>query len=335
MKDGMTEKNFSVVYIVGASRSGSTFIEDYVARYLGGVSCGELYRIADFYQEKESTLRYSSVRPGCSCGVRVRECAFWNDVSCAAGIDLSSSAMRSQLGRFQRAMFRLSVMVGGKPLTGILSKVIPAFRRELEAGKNCFRIYNAISQITKTPVILDSSKQAHQYYILKAISPTAMKVIALVRDRRAVVTSMTRGRRAETFYARLAKRRKRFRHPTREAVVREAMRAWITSTLNGLIAYTVTRSGNRLLLRYEDFCASPEVQLNRIAHRFAFKVGILSDDFREPHAIGGSPSRHEVGFEKVDVTSAKEWRDALDSNGASTILAKCLNRLLGYEKGAD
>lgn len=323
------ETDVTVIYIAGPSRSGSTVIEDYIARRFGGVACGELYRISQFAKGDARIVQEDGAEDTCACGSPVSECAFWRAVSDEAGLDLAGNDMRSRLNRWQRLLFRLFLRLFGSRLTKRMAKLFPAFERELEVGENCLRVYRAISRVAKVNLIVDSSKQAHQYYILKAVAPKNMRLINLLRDGRAVVASMIKGPRYDALARKIMARTGRY--PPREDVAKEAFQAWMQSTLNGLIAFVSTNRGRRAVLRYETFCEDPLSEMRRIERRFSLGE---HNQVHESHAIGGSPSRHTVGFEAIRADASWKERTPPQKTSVVTVSAHLLNRALGY-RGVD
>lgn len=317
-----------VIYIASASRSGSTLIEDYLARRFAGVACGELYRISKFARGNARIVLENGALDTCACRQPVLECEFWRAVSKEADLDLASADLRSQLNRWQRAHFRLCVTVGGAPLTRQVARFFPPFRRELDVGKNCFRIYRAISRVAKVNVILDSSKQAHQYYILKAVAPERLRIVTLIRDGRAVVASMTRGARSQVIAKQIDTDAGAI---SADHIAAKACRVWMLSTLNALKAFVLTNRDRRVLLHYESFCEDPAAEMRRVAHRFSIPDGEGSQP-NESHAIGGSPSRHNSGFKAIRID--KSWKQQMPFRGksASILCGRLMNKLMGYRK---
>lgn len=317
--------DFTVVYIAGASRSGSTLIEDYLARRFGGVACGELYRLSQFVKGDARRNQEDGAQETCACGAPVLECSFWRAVSDEMGLNLAETAFRSGLSLWQRAVFRLFVRFFGSRVTRWTAKLFPAFKRELEVGTNCLSVYRTISSVAKVHLIIDSSKQAHQYYVLKAVAPKNIRLITLLRDARAVAASMTKGPRSEVIASKMKARTGR--SPAPENVAEEAFRAWVLSTLNGLLAFAFTSRKRRALLYYEAFCEDPLEEMRHIKRRFSLTE---QNHAHESHAIGGSPSRHTAGFDVICADTSWREHTPIRNESFSVIFARLLNRLLGY-----
>ena len=317
-----------VIYIASASRSGSTMIEDYLARHLAGAACGELYRISQFASGNARTVQEAGALNTCACRQPVLDCDFWNAISREAELDITSTALRSQLTRRQRFYFRLCVTVGGASLTRWTAKFFPPFRRELDVGKNCFRIYRSISRVAEVNLILDSSKQAHQYYILKAVAPERLRLVTLIRDGRAVVASMTRGARGQAIAKELEAGSAVI---SPDDIVAKAYRSWMLSTLSALKAFAITKPERRVILRYESFSAAPLTEMRRIMLRFSLSERKCNKS-HESHAIGGSPSRHNSGFGAIRVDGSWGKQELPQGKSGSIVCGRLLNKLLGYRK---
>lgn len=322
--------NYTVLYISSASRSGSTLIEDCLARKLQGVSCGELYRISDFYDGDARVVKERGAYDTCACGEEVSKCPYWCEIAELSGVDLSVARMRSQLSAVQRFWFRLCVGVGGPRFTRALARVLPSFRRELEVGRNCQAIYSAIAKQTGAKVILDSSKQAHQYYILKAVMPGRLKLISLVRDGRAVVASMTKGTRGVALLSQKDQKNEKTLVVAHEIQL-VAIRAWLVSTAKSLIAFAITGKRNRVFVRYEQFARNPLAQMERLISSLSLLGLGTATRGADSHAIGGSPSRNTIGFEEILVDDTWKSLPKFKSSRPEVIAAKLLNQIIGYD----
>jgi len=318
----------TIIYIASASRSGSTLIEEFLSRNFGGLACGELYRISKFANGDGRSIKEDGAFETCACGRAVMECPFWCAVSKEAGLDFSKAKFQSCLSQRQRTLFRTIVIICGSRITHLISRFIPEFKSELRIGENCLRTYRAISRVGGMSLIVDSSKQAHQYYILKAVAPENIRLVTLLRDGRAVVSSMTRGARGENL-SKLAQSRMG-RAVNQNVVIEEAIKAWSIYTIKSLLAFAVTNRQHRSILRYEAFCQNPDSELDRLARHFS-----LNKHHHQPisHAIGGSPSRNTIGFDKIEITGSIEGNPLLHSSKPLVGIGRFLNWSLGYGGG--
>lgn len=303
-------------------------LEDRIARAIGAESCGELYRINYFFGEGCDAVRDDVQPVACACGQPVWSCEFWREVGRRTGLDLGTAPMRSQLGRWQRALFKVTALFLGPRTTRGLAHFCPPFRRELDAAGNCFKVYESIAEITGTCVVIDSSKQIHQYLMLKTLKPARLRLVVLVRDGRAVAASMTRGRRRETLARQLGTRR-RMRAPEDVVLFRAAVRAWFVSTVGALLVLLLTVRTPKVMIRYEEFCSSPIRYTLWIAERLGVHRHMRPLD-STAHSIGGSPSRYTRGFGEIRLDNS--WRERFGTMQAKNLSlpARLLQRVLGY-----
>lgn len=323
------KNSFLVLYISSPSRSGSSVIEESIAKSLGGVNCGELYRIRDFIEENNSVLYDKSSRLTCSCGRAVKDCDFWKDAFGDSSLSMSSDIFRSQIGPLRRNLMKIIMLFLGARFSKYLLSFFSVFRREFLAAENCFKVYSAISNKKDTSLIVDSSKQIHQYLLLKTLYPENIINVSVVRNGRAVVSSMKKGDRERYFVDLLKYSNKDSQgNWSHQCITKLAVRLWRKSILMSLFAYFTTKKGKRVFIRYESFCENPDKYVDLIRTKFQLKRANRS--ISEVHAIGGSPSRYTRGFTEITVDESwkEEWSEMDEM--AFGPFDKLINKLMGY-----
>ncbi len=320
-----------VVFVAGASRSGSTLLEDQLALVSAGVNVGEMRRINDFFLENREKISDPSAHHGCACGQPVRDCSFWSEVAAHAGVTLGKGRFSSQGGWVVRTAFKLSALLLGARMTRAVAKIWAPFRKELESAENCFALYDAIAELTSGTCVIDASKQIHQYLMLRVARPEAVCLIVLVRDARAVSLSMIRGQRRAGFVRRIEKRKKP-EGVTEAELVRAAGLAWWRAMSNAFLTGLLTPRRRKAFIRYEDFCDHPQQETRRLLAHFGIPAERSRDDI-VTHAIGGSPSRRSADFRTIrrDDSWRKQWFDRSGTRRfALPWRVSLLNRLAGY-----
>jgi len=260
-------------YVMGRGRSGSTILDILLGNSSQIESVGELV----FGLTRAD-------REQCSCGQSLANCAFWSRVrrdleAQGFGWDEACSMLdRGAVGlwRVWRSGRTDSTMVRRAETTRALTRVITTI-----AGK---------------PHLLDSGKgPAHGLVLLRHL-PEA-RVIHLVRDPRAMLQSM---------YWRV---RTRSHLNSRQLLVAKfsapLFLAWsaldwsVVNMLCELMARTYP--GRTLRVRFEDLCAQPSTELERIGRAFGLELAELTSlsekaTQRVPlevgHNIGGNHLRH-------------------------------------------
>src|SRR5699024_6536951 len=82
--------NKLIIYIIGDGRSGSTILEEYLARNLGGLKIGEARRFWKYYYEDETY---------CECGDHIKKCSFWKSVNEKLPEDIRNIHVHQRLGQ--------------------------------------------------------------------------------------------------------------------------------------------------------------------------------------------------------------------------------------------
>jgi len=178
-------------------------------------------------------------------------------------------------------------------------------------GWNSFAFLDAQAEITRSNLIVDTSKGWRRLDMLLAARPEDVFVLHLKRDGRAIVHSYARKYNGRYL---------------------NAMRRWIISILTGWVLKLRHRSTHWLELRYEDFCAAPEKEIARVlkfvGHSTIAEISAPSAD--KPYiAIAGNRMR-KTG--NITVTRDEKWRTALAKpvRIAFDLTLGWLNLLHGY-----
>jgi hypothetical protein len=321
-----------VLYIASPSRSASTILEHTLGKVGGVANCGELRRLKSYYNEDKDIIRDPNNRASCTCGKRMRDCDFWMKVEKESGLDFSTVQLSSRLGSINRSLFKLMFFVFGPKAIKWLSMRFGFFKSELEIAENCFCIYSAISAITKSQCIVDSSKMIHQFLVLKVACPERVNLIFMVRDGRAVSKSMIRGDRG-TFFKQ-GKYSSDLSSATQQSkIFKAAVLSWATSILQILVFYLRVPESSRYLIRYESFCANPDSVIKSVNSHFGIEGDSSESNYSnaQVHAVGGSPSQFCGSFKTI--IADKKWRDCWTKkdNSIFRLYGALINKMLGYK----
>jgi hypothetical protein len=277
-----------IVYIGGASRSGSTLLESILAVLPGCVSIGE----AVFIWER-GVVRNDR----CACGAPFRECPFWSAVGAAAfgSWDRPPASDGARLRRTvdrHRNLHRLALM---RP--GSLEADLVAYRQLTE------QLYAAVAEVSGATVLVDSSKHVAYARVLNGVTGFDLRLVHLVREPHGVAHSWSRKVRKPavgdgTEYMSV--------HPTSWAVNR-----WVADNLAFELLRRLTPSA---LLRYEDLVRRPVAELERVCRDVgleslaaeASSLDPAAIPVRRTHAISGNPARAGDGV--LRLVADDEWR---------------------------
>jgi hypothetical protein len=296
-----------LVYILGATHSGSTVLAMQLARHPDVCTVGELSDV------------HSHDKPGyrCSCGEELAHCGFWSNVSTAMaqrGFSYSATTIETDVrnapNRYAR---RLLMPMHRGPILELVRDtalfVSPATRSYLQRHQRLkAALAESVLECTGKSALVDSSKiGVHLKYYLR--NPRFnVKVIWLVRDGRGVALSLMRNQRMTMQGA--AYEWRRF-YEEADVLLRRLDRSQWTC------------------IHYEELCAAPERTLCELWRFIGVPPcppsGLQSADF---HVLGHSTRLN--GFEKIKLN--EKWRTELTAAElrAFDTVAGRQNRKLGY-----
>jgi hypothetical protein len=311
----LSGERVKILYVVGLGRSGSTILSNSLGEIAGYFSAGELNFIWR-HNVIENRL--------CGCGRPFRECPVWTRVMDEAfggmdGIDPREMMRLQSSGARTRHIPLMLTARGDRVLKERLEKLLI----------NYGRLYEAISSVTGSRVIVDSSKEPAHGYAMSLVPDIDLRVVHLIRDPRAAAYSWTRKKPQPDSEA--LEHMARF-SPTKSSVLWDSWNA----SAEALWRHTPERY---LCLRYEDFVADPRRSFGRI-------LKLLGEEGAEPplvgerevklgvsHTVSGNPNRFETGA--VELRSDREWRDRMSPRDKAlvTVLTIPLLYRYGYESG--
>ena len=317
-----------LIYIAGPSRSGSTLIAEQLALHTPAIHLGEFRRISSFAMERDGRVHDERINGDCACGKAVLRCEFWTEIERKSGLDLKATEFDANCSKFSRLAFRMSALVLGPRMTKALCRVFPGFGKQLRAAENCWRLFDVIIAISGSDVLIDSSKQTHQFYMLQVARPDEIVLIGLFRNLRAVVSSAVKRPQKLQYVGQAGRELRRIGNASDVSLIKTAANSWRLVTLQQLGALFRTPSHCRFFLRYEDFCKRPSYYITQVIERFDLQL--LEKQSVTCHAIGGSPSRYASGFKVIAAQESWKQTWCLDRERALSFSAKILNSQLGY-----
>jgi hypothetical protein len=280
----------TVVYIGGAGRSGSTFLESLLSEVPTCVCVGEMRWIWD---------RGIAQNQLCSCGQPFRGCPFWIAVFEKAFGGMDVPAVTQMLAR-QRSLDRLRY-VPGLAIPALRSR---SFRHRLRAhGAALSGLYAAIAAVSGRGIVIDSSKDPTYAYVLAAVPALRLKILHLVRDSRGVAFSWSRQRLRPEIVTH-TEYMDRF-SPRQVAIL------WMTS--NTLIGALRIKDLDSVRLRYEDY-ATDLTRARDACARLGIDLPISTSGPAAHsadvwHTISGNPIRFSKGAKSV--VFDEEWRSKM------------------------
>jgi hypothetical protein len=307
--DGAGEA-LSVIYVLGASRTGSTIIANILGQLDGCFAVGELWNL---------WRRGLLERRLCGCGVPVPECPVWSAIL--------DRAFDGQIPDDQEA-HRLDTLARRKLKTRKLGAVLAGFGRPLDQDADDYRLvvgrlYQAVREVTGCRVIVDSSKGPEYGLTLASIPGMRVAMVNVVRDPRAVAFSAQRKVPLHEFGD------KQFMERVPSWV---GARRWLKTQA---VTDTVVRSRQPdfRCVRYEDFSRDPRAVIADLAGLVGDTtpldfLGEHSARLDTTHSVAGNPRRFETGLVSIRVDD--EWRTTMPGRDRTVVTALTLPLLLHH-----
>lgn len=304
-----------LAYILSASHSGSTLLAMLLGAQPEACSVGEIR--APEMGDVDAYL--------CSCGVKIKECAFWNDVNKKmaeqgiAGFDITNAGTSIFEVRDAYAHRLLEPLCRGPFLETVreaaLSFSAPWKNYLKDVQRRNAALVGVLQELTHAKLVVDSSKSVLQLKYLLRNPALDIKIIHLVRDGRGV---------SQSLIGHGAKR------PTREKLLHAVAREWRRSVeAAGCLLRQVPQS-QWLQVQYEELCREPEAVLRRTCGFLGLETRSLNLDFRarQQHIVG-----NEMRLKTTSEIRADErWRTQLSGEDLAWFEAEAgaTNRAFGY-----
>ncbi len=294
-------------YILSPSYSGSTLLTILLARHPQIATIGEL----------KATHMGEIAEYVCSCGTRIVECDFWQQVAdglAQRGIEFDLADFgtafrrpaRPMLDRVLRARVRGA---GFESVRRLALQTLPGAARTFEEILERNRaLAEVVTELQGADVFLDGSKEPQRLkYLIEAGFPD-IRVIHLVRDGRAVANSTIKHDACSVASAAQEWRRM---HEESQRVLRRLPEA----------AYAT--------VRYEDLCLRPDEILPDLFRLVGVDPQTPQRAATEPHHILGNSMRLKPLRE---IRLDEKWHDELSADQLAEFdgLAGEVNRGYGY-----
>jgi hypothetical protein len=302
---------WSLLYVGGTSRSGSTLLECLLARLDDVVVLGE---VTHLWQRGlvENQL--------CACRRPFSECPFWRQVGERAfgGWDRVDAehvlALKDAVDRQRRI-----------PLTARRNppeRVQPLLE---EYADHYRRIYGAAARITGASVVVDSSKIPPTALCLSHHDGIDMRVLHIVRDSRGVAYSWTK----------VVARPEAAGEAMPRYSIRRSATEWLSHNLEmGLLAH---RGVPVVRIRYEDLVEDAASTVAEAWRELALPgpgrlpmTDRTTIELRDTHSVAGNPMRFALGTTTLRPDDA--WRTAMAPRDRKAVTAMTypVLRLFGY-----
>ena len=307
-----------LVYIAGSGHSGSTLLDRLLGSQPNISALGEIHRYSLGLNRFETPF-------SCDCGLALKDCAFWREVTESLQNKTGLSAdvfktvfkttdhttLQQQSGEkyfnAQQSYRFIPARADKYLLSMVPTKIAPIadklnlLGQNLQYARNSHMVFDAVREITDKEVIIDSTKNSLRMRALYLTSNVPMKIIFLKRDGRAVVNS---------------------RMKRQNISVSKATRIWLQE--NKKVEFVLRRMSGVPVYRanYEDLCRDSDAEIGKILEFIGEPVNVPKLGL-ERHAIGGNPSRLDG---KLTVTLDESWKKNLSETDINEYI-----RIVGHK----
>jgi hypothetical protein len=312
------ENTVKYVYIFSAGHSGSTLLDLLLGSHSQITSLGEI----------EHLSKNISLNTKCSCGMNIRECSVWQQVlstiSRKLDVDIFNTPYALNMGlpnpvvikdkihstkryQYKRRFFNGLRYIALKYSCKIFEPLLSIQYKSIE---HTFLVYNAMLNLHKTKMIVDSSKSYLRGIGVYNKSPDNVRVILLTRDGRGVLYSNLK----------------------RNSSMCKSVIGWKKYyTRSTTLIRKYVKKEHLLRVKYEDLSEKPSSILKNICNFLNVKYEDKMLDFSGHihHITNGNNMRFVKSSEiKID----KAWMNKLSEEDYYYFYRKTgnLNRKLGY-----
>lgn len=299
-----------VLYIAGASRSGSTILEKVINSIEGAVSLGEV----SYLWERGFKNNWM-----CGCGQPFNDCPFWDSVRAGAYGEGLGGEAAGRVAGMSWATERFRHL----PLY-FMGSMAPAFQNKVrEYSDHIAKIYEGAGKAASARFLVDSSKHMHGF-VLKNMRQIDLHVLHLVRDSRATTFSWTR--------------RKVYQQSGDGVIDLPRFNPWFSSLhwiFDNLSAELLKLYNVKYMrIRYEDFAEDPQRPVDGIL-RFIGETGLENPVDRNMlgkpavhHSVSGNPVRFSNG--PMEIKTDEQWKTGLPAFYRLLVTAVTMPLLVRY-----
>jgi hypothetical protein len=303
-----SSRDIDVVFIGGASRTGSTLLSLLLGSLPGYFAAGEVRYV---------WLRGLRANQLCECGEPFRSCTLWRRVVSAGLGQVDRAAADDLAALWNTTASFLPVL---RPIPWMREGSREARRRYLEHLR---RFFVALRDVTQARFIVDASKYATDAMLLGELPGVRVHTLHLIRDSRAVAHSWTRKKQRPEIHWR--KQDMELMSPAKSAL------HW--ASMNAAMEAVGSRIGAYHRIRYEDLVMDPVGSLVSVLPenaRPALEAVFAGGEIRRVrgHSFSGNPVRFEA--EPLRIRPDDEWLRAMGERDFRFVTTMTLPLLLRY-----
>lgn len=296
----------NIIYIVSDKRSGSTLLENILAKSNEVVSLGEVAMLRNHICHEGYGDKWNW---HCSCGKTLDSCGFWSAILPIILKDTTGNNFETKIN-FDYTSFH-ALLFGLFP--GLFKKKIFLKinnRRATKVVQNIYGVYQAVFKLTRKPFIIDSSKIPAQAWVLYGnTTEIKIKFIFLTRDIRGIAYSKKKSKLRPDANVRLS--------------LKDLYKVWVYKKFAKAALQFIPKE-NVLQIRYEDLASSTEETLHKI-FTFTGMATFEAPKFMElinDHTIGGTPGR----FARKEIKLDERWKKYFEQHRLQNFVGNIFNK---------
>ena len=159
----------SIIYLLGAGRSGTTLLATVLNNHPNIQTLGEMHQFLEYLKNHKL----------CSCGLPLNECPFWGPVVEVLNFSKEELLLKQKEAMLNEQHRNIPGLIIGKKVD-----------KEYFESQNL--IFETIHSVKSNKWLLDSSKYIARYLLLKKGKKLKVKGIYMVRDVRGVINSFSK-----------------------------------------------------------------------------------------------------------------------------------------------
>lgn len=265
---GGGQELFSLLYIAGYGRSGSTLLDILFSNAEGVATVGALNNLPEWVSRREK----------CACGEELEACSFWSEILRKLGEEDKNfvASLGDEQVRCERS-FRLAGSAVGEKYADMQR-----------------RLFRVIQEKTKATTVVDSSKTTldcfSRPYALYHACGLRVRMLHLIRDPRGVVWSAMKGAGSPE--------RKRLTDSVLWRCVKTSI-SWNLANWAAIQNQARLPRRDSAALWYEKLCDAPKEELERLGKLLEIPVRTVTElierdgSFEPGHNLGGNRLRFQ------------------------------------------
>jgi hypothetical protein len=204
----------------------------------------------------------------------------------------------------------ITLLLGNRILFQVGNKLSSQIRTYNVSAINSWKLYDAIAGVEQSKLIIDSTKNPVRMQLLRMIRPESVKVIFLIRDGRAIISSAKR---------RLGK------------TIAQATKDWVGDNHKLMLMMKSMPASSIYKMRYEQLCDDPQKEIKKLCNFLDIDYFDRIADFSSStmHLIPGNSMLRDT-ISKI--SKDERWKQELSNHDLEEFrsIGGRLNNTLGY-----